>query len=128
MQTQGLIVHAGAQRIGRQDLPTIVTPDATNTHRPIPHAVLVEGILESLAYRRLDVVRDEYAVTADGMRLFGFLEVNIEHNGVRLALVFRNSHDKSFSLGLLAGYRTFCCDNLVHGSATAGDRFPRTPR
>ena len=62
------------------------------------------------------VIRDEYAVTGDGMRLFGFLEVSIEHDGVRLALVFRNSHDKSFSLGLLAGYRIFCCDNLAfHG-------------
>jgi|SRR5579871_814113 len=118
--TQGLIVHAGARRIGRQDLPTIATPDPTDTHRPIAHMTLVESILESLAYRQLDVVRDEYAVTPDGMRLFGFLEVNIEHDGVRLALVFRNSHDKSFALGLLAGYRTFCCDNLAfHGEFIA---------
>ena len=118
--SNGLIVHAGARRVGRQELPTILTPEATDTHRPIPHATLVEVILESLAYRRLDVVRDEYAVTPDGMRLFGFLEVNIEHAGVRLALVFRNSHDKTFSLGLLAGYRTFCCDNLAfHGEFIA---------
>ena len=116
----GLVVHAGARRIGRQDLPAIVTPAATDTHRPIPHATLAESILESLAYRQLEVIRDEYAVTPDGMRLFGFLEVNIEHAGVRLALVFRNSHDKSFSLGLLAGYRTFCCDNLAfHGEFIA---------
>jgi hypothetical protein len=120
MQAHGLVVHAGAQHIGRQDLPAIITPEATNTHKPIPHATLVETILESLAYRQLQVVRDEYAVTGDGMRLFGFLEVNIEHGGVRLALVFRNSHDKSFSLGLLAGYRTFCCDNLAfHGEFVA---------
>lgn len=120
MSASGLIVHAGARRIGRQELPTIVTPEATATHRPIPHAVLVESILESLAYRQLQVMRDEYAVAPDGMRLFGFLEVNIEHGGVRLALVFRNSHDKSFSLGLLAGYRTFCCDNLAfHGEFIA---------
>ena len=118
--SNGLIVHAGARRVGRQELPTILTPEATNTHRPISHATLVEVILESLTYRRLDVVRDEYAVTPDGMRLFGFLEVNIEHGGVRLALVFRNSHDKTFSLGLLAGYRTFCCDNLAfHGEFVA---------
>ena len=120
MSAEGLLVHAGARRIGRQDLPAIVTPDATLTHRPIPHVSLVESILESLAYRQLDVLRDEYAVSADGMRLFGFLEVNIEHDGVRLALVFRNSHDKSFSLGLMAGYRTFCCDNLAfHGEFVA---------
>ena len=117
---QGLIVHAGAQRLGRQDLPTIGTPEATATHKPIPHATLVATIVEALAYRQLDVVRDEYAVTGDGMRLFGFLEVNLEHDGVRLALVFRNSHDKTFAFGLLAGYRTFCCDNLAfHGEFVA---------
>lgn len=120
MRQTGLIVHAGARRIGRQDLPAIVTPEPTETHWPIAHAVLVEMILESLTYRQLEVRRDEYAVSADGMRLFGFLEVNIEHHGVRLALVFRNSHDKSFAFGLLAGYRTFCCDNLAfHGEFVA---------
>lgn len=110
---EGLIVHAGAQRVGRQDLLALPTPEATETHHPIAHAKLVETILESLAFRQLEVVRDEYAVTSDGMRLFGFLEVNIEHNGVRLAFALRNSHDKSFSLGIVAGYRVFVCDNLA---------------
>lgn len=110
---KGLLVHAGASFVGRQNLRELPTPEATPTHVPIPHATLVETLLESLSYRRLEVVRDEYAVTDDGMRLFGFMEVSIEHDGVRLALVFRNSHDKSFSLGLLAGYRTFVCDNLA---------------
>lgn len=116
----GLIVHAGASLVGRQNLRDLPTPEPTATHHPIAHASLVEAVLESLAYRRLDVVRDEYAVTPDGMRLFGFMEVNIEHAGNRLALCFRNSHDKSFSLGLLAGYRTFICDNLAfHGEFVA---------
>jgi hypothetical protein len=120
MSSQGLIVHAGAQRIGRQDLALLPTPDATATHKPIARTALVQAIVESLAYRQLDVVRDEYAATPDGMRLFGFMEVSIVFGGVRLALVFRNSHDKSFSLGLLAGYRTFCCDNLAfHGEFIA---------
>src|SRR5713226_7803369 len=100
---QGLIVHAGAQRFGRQDLPTIGTPEATATHKPIPHATLVATIVEALAYRQLDVVRDEYAMTGDGMRLFGFLEVNLEHDGVRLALVFRNSHEKVVRPRFLGG-------------------------
>lgn len=108
-----LIVHAGAKKIGRQDLVLLPTPEATETHKPIAHAELVSTIIESLAYRKLDVVRDEYAVSSDGMKLFGFLEVNHENGDVRLALAFRNSHDKSFTLGMVAGYRTFICDNLA---------------
>lgn len=116
----GLILHRGAALIGRQDLRELDTPPATETHKPIPHAQFVGSIIESLAYRRLQVVRDEYAVTPDGMRLFGFIQVNIEENGIQLAIGVRNSHDKSFSLGLVAGYRVFVCDNLAfHGAFAA---------
>ena len=113
---QGLMIHAGAARIGRHDLVALPTPEATNTHKPIPHHELVQALIESLAYRQLDVVKDEYAISPDGMRLFGFLALNLEHAGIRLALGIRNSHDKTFSLGITVGYRVFVCDNLAfHG-------------
>jgi uncharacterized protein DUF932 len=118
--TTALMVHAGAERIGRQDLPAIICPPATDTFKPVPHHALVEAIVQALAYRKVDVVSEEYAVSSDGMRIFGALAVNIEHDGIRLAVSFRNSHDKSFSLGLIAGYRVFCCDNLAfHGDFVA---------
>ncbi len=117
---EGLIVHAGAQRIGRQDLLALPTPEATATHVPIAHAALVAAILEALAYRQLEVYSDEYAVTPDGMRLFGFLVLTLEEHGIRLAIGLRNSHDKSFSLGLVSGYRVMVCDNMAfHGSFAA---------
>jgi hypothetical protein len=110
------MVHAGASRVGRQDLPALSTPAATDTHKPIPHHVLVGALIESLAYRQINVVSDEYAVSPDGMRFFGVLALSLDHEGLRLALGIRNSHDKSFSLGITAGYRVFVCDNLAfHG-------------
>src|SRR6266849_5179295 len=121
---EGLVLHAGATSIGRQDLLALPTPEATATHKPIPHHRLVEAMVESLAYRRLEVVKDEYAVSSDGMRLFGFLALNLEHGGIRLALGIRNSHDKSFSLGITVGYRVFVCDNL----AFHGDFMPVTKK
>ena len=76
-------------------------------------------LVESLAYRQLEVVSDQYAVTADGMRMFGVLVVNVETSSVRLALGVRNSHYKSFSLALTVGYKVFVCDNLAfHGDFT----------
>ena len=110
---QGLMLHAGAQKLGRQDLLALPTPEGTETHRPIAHSKIVAGIIEALAYRKLEVVRDEYGVTPDGMRMFGFLEVNIERDGLRLGIACRNANDKAFALGIVAGYRTFCCDNLA---------------
>lgn len=117
---EGLMLHTGAKKFGRQDLLNLPIPDATATHRPVAHSAIIQALIESLAYRHLEVVRDEYALTDDRQRMFGFLEINIEESGIRLALGVRNSHDKSFALGLVVGYRTFVCDNLAfHGDFVA---------
>lgn len=114
------MVHAGAKKFGRQELLAMPTPDATDTHVPVAHSHVVQALIESLAFRNLEVVRDEYAITPDFQRMFGFLEINIEDKGIRLALGVRNSHDKSFALGITVGYRVFVCDNLAfHGDFQA---------
>ena len=110
---EGLIAHRGAQLIGRQDLLGLPTPEGTETHRPIPHAKVVEALIESLGFRHLAVLDDRYAVTPDGSRMFGVITTNVEESGVRFAVGIRNSHDKSFSLALTVGYRVFVCDNLA---------------
>lgn len=113
---EGLMAHAGAQKIGRQDLLVLPTPESTATHSVVPHSRIVEALVESLGFRRYNVTRDEYAVTDDGSRMFGVLQINEEAEGVQFAIGIRNSHDKSFSLGLTVGYRVFVCDNLAfHG-------------
>lgn len=110
---EGLLAHRGAQLVGRQDLLALPTPEPTDTHKPVAHATIVEAVVESLGFRNLAVVEDQYAVTPDGMRLFGVLTINVEESGVRFAIGLRNSHDKSFSLALTVGYRVFVCDNLA---------------
>lgn len=113
---RGLIAHRGAELLGRQDLLALPTPEGTATHQPVPHARVVEALIETLGYRRLSVVADQYAVTPDGMRMFGVLALDVEESGVRFAIGVRNSHDKSYSFGLTVGYRVMVCDNLAfHG-------------
>lgn len=107
------MAHHGARLIGRQDLRGIPTPAGTETHKPIPHAEIVEALVETLGFRKLAVLSDQYAVTDDGMRMFGVLNIDVEGNGVRICLGIRNSHDKRFSLALVVGYRVFVCDNLA---------------
>lgn len=109
----GLIAHRGAQLIGRQDLRSLVTPEPTATHKPVPHGVIVQALIESLAFRQFTVAEDQYAVTPDGMRMFGVLAIDVEESGVRFVIGVRNSHDKTFSLGLTVGYKVFVCDNLA---------------
>ena len=105
--------HAKSVLIGRQDLKDLPTPEPTATHYPIPHSRFVESLAESLHYRHLEIVSEEYAVSHDGSRFFGALTLNVEESGVRIAIGLRNSHDKSFSLGLTVGRRVLVCDNLA---------------
>lgn len=112
----GLISHCGTDLVGRQNLLALETPEPTDTHKPIPHAELVGAVVETLGYRHIQVVEDQYAVSPDGMRMFGVLALDIERDGLRVSIGLRNSHDKSFALGITIGYRVLVCDNLAfHG-------------
>ncbi|CAN5584058.1 hypothetical protein BH10ACI1_BH10ACI1_15920 [soil metagenome] len=99
--------------INREALRHLPVPEATDTFKPIPHFELVDNIIKSLFLRRLDVVREEYAVSFDGMKLFGLIELNVEYSGVRFAIGLRNANDKSMRVGLVAGYRVMVCENKM---------------
>jgi hypothetical protein len=110
---EAMLSHSKSVLVGRQDLADLVTPAPTATHFPVPHARFVETLAESLHYRHLEIVHEEYAVSHDGLRFFGVLTLSVEESGVRIAVGLRNSHDKSLSLGLTVGRRVLVCDNLA---------------
>jgi hypothetical protein len=49
----------------------------TTTHVPIPHLAVVEGLVETLSHRHIGVVGEEFAVSKDGMEMFGVIERQI---------------------------------------------------
>jgi hypothetical protein len=108
-----LITHCGARRISREELSELPVPEETRTFKPISHSALIEKIVETLWYRRMNIVRDEYAVSQDGMKLFGLLEMDLEYKGVRFAIGIRNSNDKSMRVAMVAGYKVTVCDNMM---------------
>lgn len=114
-----LLAHAGASKLSRDQLVTILPPEATDTFKPIAHAELINNLLNSLSYRHINVVRDEYAVSEDGMKLFGVLDLETTFDEARFSLGIRNANDKSMRLALTVGYRVFVCDNMAfHGDFT----------
>ena len=108
-----LIAHCGAEKLNRDQLAEILPPEGTATHQPIAHITLVNSILESLSFRHINVVKEEYAVSQDGMRLFGCLDLETLGDGFRFSLGLRNANDKSMRLGLVVGVRVLCCDNMA---------------
>ncbi len=116
---EGLLAHTGTHKLARPELVHILPPEPTTTFKPISHAELVERMIEGLAFRQINVIRDEYAVSEDGMKLFGVLDLESGFDGARYALGLRNANDKSMRLALTVGYRVFVCDNMAfHGDFT----------
>jgi hypothetical protein len=109
----GLLAHTGSELCTLEALALIKAPEATDTHKPIPHISLVEAVLETLAFRHINVVREEFAVSKDGMKLFGVLDLEMQFDGCRFTLGIRNANDKSMRLGLVVGFRVFVCDNMA---------------
>ena len=106
-------------KITRAELQAVPVPQGTSTHRPLSHYEIVEALLESLGFRHIEVVRDEYAVSPDGMRMFGVLDLEYGISGVRFSIGIRNANDKSMRLAMCIGYRVLVCDNMAfHGDFT----------
>lgn len=108
-----LIAHCGTRKISREELREIPAPEGTRTHLPLAHFEVVSTLIESMSFRNLNVIRDEYAVSADGMRMFGVMDLSSEFDGCRFSVGLRNSNDKSMRLALTAGLRVMVCDNMA---------------
>lgn len=131
--TSVLTAQCGTRKITRDELASIPAPASTRTHQPLAHIRIVEALAESLVFRQITVVRDEYAVSQDGMRMFGVLDLETDWfnpfaeddedsstSSFRFSIGIRNSNDKTMRLGMTIGYRVFVCDNMMF----AGDFAP----
>lgn len=95
MSESSTLIGYEGRTIPREALALVPTPAATETHRPIPHHEVVQALIETLGFRHIGVVHDEYAVSPDGMRMFGVLDLETEIQGCRFSIGLRNSHDKT---------------------------------
>jgi len=107
-----LIAGRGTSRISREALALIPAPQATATHQPLPHIEIVNALIETLDFRHINVFTDEYAVSADGMKMFGLMELDYEFTGCRFSIGIRNANDKSMRLAMTVGYRVMVCSNM----------------
>src|SRR5437762_8319713 len=109
-----LVLHCGANLVPRRAVSGVPTPSATQTWAPIPHAVLIEQVELALHANRLRVVSQAHSLTHDGLRFFGLMEIQngAVHPDYGWVLGLRNSHDKRFPAGIVAGATVFVCDNL----------------
>jgi len=109
-----LILHCGANAVERSAVSKVKTPSRTATWTPIPHLRFVEQVERSLHQSRLNILSQAHALSHEGNRYFGLIQVQggRSNSDYGLVLGLRNSHDKTFPAGLVAGAQVFVCDNL----------------
>lgn len=108
-----LIAHCGTEKMTYDQLALVQTPLGTDTHKPVPHHEVVNALIETLGFRHIGVHKQAYAVSKDGMKMFGLMELESTFHGCRFAIGIRNSHDKSMRVAMTVGYTVFVCDNMA---------------
>lgn len=110
-----LCLHCGGNEVTRAEVKSTETPRATDTWQPIPHIELIEEVETALQLNRLQIGNVAHSLSHEGRRYFGLIEVrsrDVDTTDYTWVLGTRNSHDKTFPAGLVAGASVFVCDNL----------------
>lgn len=108
-----LILHRGANAVSYDDLRAVAMPEATDTHIPVAHHEIVELVRYTLGFFGHEIVDEQHAILPDGMRYFGVMNLRSAYGDYTDVLGLRNSHDKTFPIGIAFGSKTFVCDNLA---------------
>lgn len=112
----GMLLHCGARAVTEAELFAVATPRATDTWFPLAHRNLLTEVREQLTSAEFEINSTVHALSHDGARYFGILQVRLPYHHASdygWIVGLRNSHDKSYPAGLVAGTRVFVCDNLV---------------
>lgn len=85
-------------------------PKATSTYSPVAHKTIFNAALEELDKKNLKVNNIILHSARNNQQLIGCMDVNNDDElGFRIA--FRNSYDKTMSVGFVAGTNVFVCSN-----------------
>ena len=112
----GMLLHCGAELVDRPTLNAVPTPHGTDSWYPLAHRALLDEVQTQLETAGFSIGRESHALSHEGRRYFGVMEVQQPGQDERdyaWVVGLRNSHDKTFPAGLVAGTSVFTCDNLA---------------
>lgn len=119
-----LLLHRGGWEATKVDLAAVAVPQETDSYVPVPYGRFVEEVELHVPRFGLTITDARFALARDGLQMFGVLTCTscVGHTDYALAIGLRNSYDRSLSVGLVAGSRVFCCDNLAFSGEVGMNR------
>ena len=97
-----------------EELAAIPLPKETRSYKPVSHqalAIMLSTIASDLL-PEFELVNMQFGLARDGAQMFGIHTFKNGSSAMGLSIGFRNSYDKSLSVGLAVGGQVFVCDNL----------------
>jgi len=110
-----LLMHRGGQQVELNDLQAVPLPQKTQSYQPVSHydlAINLGRIAQDLL-RDFTMDRSQFGLARDGQQMFGVHTFKNGDENLGLSIGFRNSYDKSMSVGIAIGASVFVCDNLA---------------
>lgn len=117
-----LIMEEG-KYVSRDEVARIDTPSSTDTWRPVPHIDVIEAVTEVVRAHNWEIEGEKFGLASDGRKMFGVMEIGRSSSPEwHRCIGIRNSHDKTFAVGLSAGIVVCVCTNLAFGGTTVVKR------
>lgn len=111
---EGMMLHRGGYEVKKSELDLIVLPPETESYKPVSHYHLADKLTTISRDILTDyvLIGEQYALARQGQQMFALLKFQNSDTEMGLSLAFRNSYDRSMSVGLAMGANVFVCDNL----------------
>ena len=109
------ILGAGRNTIvSEPEIFLTTTPEATETHYPIPHGTLVETVRDVVRGAQWEITDTDYALFHEDNEMFAVWRIQNgeSHPDYDLTIGLRNSHNKMFAAGMAVGSYVMVCSNL----------------
>src|SRR6187401_3118185 len=103
--TPNLILHCGGHLATLDDIRKVQTPNPTESWHPVPHHQLITQVQNTILANKLKIGSVAHSLAHDGLRYFGLMQIQGQKQNDDYCYVMgiRNSHDKTFPAGLVAG-------------------------
>ena len=111
-----LCMSGGGQFVDRNEVALVETPTGTDSWKPVPHIEVIEAVSQVVKAHDWTITEEQFGLAREGQKLFGVMKINKSSSSDWTRCIgLRNSHDKSFSVGLSAGIIVMVCSNMAFG-------------
>ena len=114
-----LSMAGSGQFVDRSEVALVQTPRGTSSWKPVPHIEVIDAVTEVVKAHHWEITEEQFGLAREGQKLFGVMKINkTSCSEWTRCIGLRNSHDKSFSVGLSAGINVLVCSNMAFGGST----------